>query len=55
MRIELALFLAFLAFAMAVAHVVLTCRDRGGNVTSVTLLIAACRAVMLLRKLLPVR
>ena len=51
MRLELAFFLALLAVAVAVAHVAVTCRDRG-NITSVTLMIGVGRGLMLLRKAL---
>jgi hypothetical protein len=54
MRIEVVLFLAGLTLAVAIAHVALTCRDRG-NVTSVTIVIALGRGVGVLRKILPVR
>ena len=54
MRFELAIFLLCVAAAMAVAHVVLTSRDRGG-ITSATLAVGAVRAVLLLKKLLPAR
>jgi hypothetical protein len=50
MRLELTLFLACLALAVAIAHVAITCRDRG-TISHVTLLVGAGRAVMLVRKL----
>ena len=54
MRTEVILFLACLTVAVAVAHVAMSCRDRG-NITSVTIVIALGRGVAMIRKILPVR
>jgi hypothetical protein len=50
MRIELTLFLGCLALAIAFAHVVFTCRDRGG-ITVFTLLVALVKGASFMYRL----
>lgn len=54
MRMELTLFLACLALAIAIAHVVFTCRDRGG-ITIFTLMVAVVKGASFMYKLAIVR